>query len=253
MSAGQSFLGGTMSVRTFFTAAVTAVVLSATSAFAATSNFDGNYDVLNANGGEHGVWLNRFLIDSNGNTLSGNYNYWGIADGSFVYDGMNATLTADVVNYGDSDLTLTLNMDLTRTLTAPASPKCEQGGCDTSDWEYFTIDPTATLTGYGDLAGLVLEMTEHPSVGVHPPQIGIGANSKTNSELGFAVWFDWTVTSGANGVAGSDYGFDGTSLGNSQHGDINIALAPVPLPAGAVLLFTGLAGLGVMRRRRKTS
>jgi hypothetical protein len=32
--------------------------------------------------------------------------------------------------------------------------------------------------------------------------------------------------------------------------DINITATPVPLPAGAVLMLSGLAGLGVMRRRR---
>lgn len=35
--------------------------------------------------------------------------------------------------------------------------------------------------------------------------------------------------------------------------DINITATPVPLPAGALLMLTGLAGFGVMRRRNKTS
>lgn len=75
-----------------------------------------------------------------------------------------------------------------------------------------------------------------------PFQVGVGANDK-NSGFSASVRFSWTVTENTTHFQIAD------SSGH-QHGDLNVNLAPVPLPVSGWLLIAGVAGLRAMRRRQ---
>ncbi len=113
------------------------------------------------------------------------------------------------------------------TTTAPAgSPKkefsasayIENGGpIDSAGWWYYTA-LTGTLTGTGNYAGAVINITNTgPAF-----QVGYGANNK-NSHYGFSGWFNWTVAQQPSA---------GGSLTATGQGDINSDLIECP-PATA--------------------
>ena len=103
----------------------------------------------------------------------------------------------------------------------------------------------ATLTGFGSLAGAVIELTQRPDATTYPLQVGYSGDNKNRDEFGASVWFDWVVTSGSSL-------FDKAS----GVGDVNILLKPdpdfniIPLPATGFLLLGALGGLAVFRRRK---
>ncbi|ABG33001.1 VPLPA-CTERM sorting domain-containing protein [Roseobacter denitrificans] len=112
-----------------------------------------------------------------------------------------------------------------------------------------------TMMGTGILAGLNLSVTRLPENGSDATQVGSspaagirGANNK-NENLGMANWFKIAVTSSNCGTFCTNNASDISSLAGRQ-GDINVDLAPVPLPAGMLLLLTGIGGLAAARRRK---
>ncbi|MEM6409596.1 MAG: VPLPA-CTERM sorting domain-containing protein [Pseudomonadota bacterium] len=174
---------------------------------------------------------------------------WSFDPGAnFEFDGSTATLSAIASNVGVDALKIAI--DMTFNVTPTQTPYCQQGGpkdCsgqsfDTSEWTYFTV-ASSTWTGLGDMAGIIIDITSDAG---HNPQAGIGANA-LDGDLGFSMWFDWTASGTATSANASNYTFN-TSGGTSAT-DINIDLAPVPLPAAGWLLVAGLAGLGALRRR----
>lgn len=218
---------------------MTAFVLSVSSVAAATWN--GTYDVSKYVGGKHGLWLQGFFTDGSGS------NYWGVVDGTLTVDDHGAQLDMSVKNHTNHGYIGDLSVSFTNT-AAPASAKCEYGACpDTSDWRFFDI-AAGSFTGGADLIGMILEIGLFPDTGVLPGQIGIGTNSKNNYELGLASWNSWMVKSepDATDIAEIDFRSETTS---GQHGDINISLSAVPLPAAGWLLIAGLGGLAMARRK----
>ncbi|QJF52049.1 VPLPA-CTERM sorting domain-containing protein [Roseobacter ponti] len=237
-----------MRIKGTIAAAATAVLISASGLMAATTGmFEGEYDVSNADNGQHGVWLKNFITGH-----GGAYNYWGVEQGHLSYHDGEARLTATVENQGDNSLQLYLDMVFMTRHDFAGAPKCEWGdGCPPSaaDWEYFSIS-SGTLSGIGSLSGLELTLSQFPdpSYADHPPQLGVGANSKSKTELGFASWLAW---SGLDASGNQLYDFDMHSqVYSGQHGDINIALEAVPLPAAGWLLFAAVGGLAAAGRRK---
>lgn len=231
-----------MSFKKTIAAAMAALMLTASGALASTWN--GHYDVSNFAGGNHGLWMKDFVRHT-----PGKFNYWGVTDGSLNYVGTTATLKMDVKNHGDSALEGTVHMEFEKRDFA-GTPKCEYGACPASaaNWDFFSIT-AGSFAGSGALNGLNLKLTEFPKNADIPPQLGIGANSKNKTEMGLATWLTWSIVGDDNTFAGYTFDWRSDTYMPGQHGDINIALAPVPLPAAGWLLIAGLGSMALARRK----
>ncbi|MEM7470855.1 MAG: VPLPA-CTERM sorting domain-containing protein [Pseudomonadota bacterium] len=201
----------------------------------------GKYAALDYNG-------SRSIFSTNSSDFvegTGVGTQWSFDEGSyFSYDGSTASLSAIASNVGVSALKIAIEMTFD---VATGTPYCQSISCaslPTADWTYFTVSSSSWI-GMGDMAGIVIDVTSDPR---HNPQAGIGANA-LDGDLGFSMWFDWTASGTATSPNASKYTFN-TSGGTSAT-DINIDLAPVPLPAAGWLLLAGLGGMGYMGRRKK--
>ena len=211
-------------------------ILSGAAASAATMYNAGTYDVSSVQTGsnDHTLWLVDFMG-------SGDDRYWQFLDGSnaLVVDENGATLTATAYQNTNPDNQLLLSMDLTR-IAGPGAggPKCGGDCSDISGWTYYDYI-TATLTGVGDLAGIILNLEIRPindfGVPTIPFQLGLGANDK-DASFGGSSWFTWTEVGGER----------------SGHGDVNISVSAVPLPMPALMLLTGLGVFGFVQRRQQS-
>ncbi|MBG6208223.1 hypothetical protein IWQ49_002883 [Labrenzia sp. EL_126] len=206
-------------------------------------SYAGSYETESVNTGFnlHTFWLP--------NLLDGASSYWQFdtAGGSFNYDGSTAKLTGTIVNNTDSTKKFDVDVNLNFTQKGGRTAKCELGGACSSlqyanqenFFEYFSYG-SATLTGLGMLAGLLLDLTEAPADGKYPPQLGYGANNKNIDEFGLSTWFFWNTT-----------GTNAALKNASGQGDINIELTPVPVPAALPLLAGGLGLMTFMGWRRR--
>ncbi len=155
------------------------------------------------------------------------------------YDDGSASLSGIAYNPLDTDQSYAINIILNgRTSIAPPdSPKrellssayVENGGpVDTDSWYYYSSF-SGTFEGMGELAGNVLQITQRgPAF-----QFGFGANNK-NADFGGSGWF-WAED----------------ASGNRMHGDFNLGMRVVPVPAAIQLMISALAALGFATRRRK--
>lgn len=242
-------------------ALVSAGVLAATSAGAATI-YEGNYNAESVQTGsnQHTVWLPG-LFGNQGNAAR----YWQFDDMGGLFDvaanNATATLTGGIVNNVFADYTMDLQASFTlRNPNVPGTGGPKKGGIKaplTNDivdtWSFFDI-ASATLTGTGLLDGLTLTLKAYPDADTHPFQLGLGANDKDNG-LGASGWFHWVAetTDAYEQRVGTPTVYNSGNSPAGSHGDINIQLEAVPLPAGAWMLIAAIAGLGTMRLRRRSA
>ena len=220
----------------FSLASLAAAAVLAAGVASAAPNYTGTYKATDFSpaAGAHAVWLSQFLG-------GGTSDLWTLQNGRLDVDGTASTaaLTGKIINKDDATKKFALDISLVLDPGAPPSTKCGGGCAGIGTFDYYTYG-ASTLTGAGSLSGLTLGLTQ-----VGPEfQVGDGANDK-NTDFGASGWFAWTILTNTTGV---DYKSSG-ALGT--HGDVNISLSAVPLPAAGLLLLGGLGGLGLMGRHRK--
>lgn len=283
-------------------AALATGIMAGSSAIAGTvpavgdANYEGHYDALSAKTGSnfHTIWLPGLNSASTAITS----NYWQFegansgdgnsgGHGLFVFGtapftasnvastpGVTARLTGTIRNNANSNYKFDVDMAFNWLgRDASRTPKCEYGGnCSDATYQsnadnYDYFGGSGTLTGVGALAGLNLNLTQHPEPSVtdpwgkYPGQLGYAANNKTPDggtfadalqTFGFSMWLKIFV---ASGFADQTLGIDvATNQQLGDHGDINLELdypIPTPIPAALPLFGSGLALLGFMGWRRK--
>jgi len=173
--------------------------------------------------------------------LLGGSRYWQFTDGgTMIVDDNSAQLKGTIQQNGNAGNKLDVDISFAYKQTGTGNGvvgKCG-GGCPAANvntWDYFSYD-TVSMTGTAGslLDGMSIDLTMKPANGKMPPQMGDYANDK-NAGLGFSSWYYWT--SNFNGATKTGYG------------DINVNLVAAPLPAGMLLLLSGLGGLAFLRRR----
>lgn len=214
----------------FFSKLKTICLSAAVTAVMATSSFATVYHATNVTSGsqDHTFYFNP--------AIGGPNKHWQF-DGVGIFTvngsgaGATATLTGEIVQNGSPGNRFGVDLSFQGAAGPNGSGLKCGGGCgDSANWQFFQ-SITGSLTGLaGSVLGTVLDLSHRN--GTPYPQLGNGANDK-NSGYGFSTWFS----------------VDGRS---GQYGDINLNLSPVPLPAGVILLLTGLAGLGAARRFKKS-
>lgn len=212
----------------------------------------GTYDALDYNG-QRSVWTpggtKNFVSGANVGSK------WSMQGGLFTYDGLNASLSGTIVNNGSGTAGDDLQFDVSLSFVqAPAEPGyCQFSGidkgctngpylADPSTWHYFTL-LEGTLQGVVGTAmeGALISLT---SVKAHSPQVGWGANALEELDLGFSMWYTWSVDQGPTFT--SNY-----ALNSGGNGDFNMDLATAPLPAGGLLLLSALGVTAFSARRRR--
>ena len=190
---------------------------------------------VTTNGLDHQLWIVGLL----GGTAD---RYWQFEAGTDLLSVGETGATLTAIAYQNTDPTNRFQLTMTLSETAgTATPKCVGGGhaCDTTGWDFFSI-VNATLTGIGGVVdNMMLTLTQKPSDGSMPAQLGVGANDKRVDVFGFSTWFEWYRT---------DQLAD--NYGRSGYGDVNLELQPVPLPAGVWLLLAGVGAFGAVRGRK---
>ena len=237
-----------------------AVAVAATTAHAGTLQTTYSASSYDTAPGSHSLWASGGL----GSAVGGDFNFSpsGVFK-KFTDSGSGAVvggqLSGNVVSSINASAGFTLNfnydVDFSDFASGPTY-KAEGGSPSEPGDNYFLNLAGGTLVGFGDLAGMNLSVTRRPdpSVASYATQVGTGSNAK-NMNYGMANWLFFKVDScticGTGGIrtAGEIEG---------RAGDININLdllpgapTPVPLPAGGMLLLTGLAGLAAARKGRK--
>ncbi len=165
-----------------------------------------------------------------------------------IYDDGSARLTGRIISdslgadYG-------FNVDIRYQAESSATPKKElrgkaysnKGGpVDTSTWSFYAM-LSGTLTGVGKFAGITHNLFEAPVSGLHPFQVGYGANGK-NVGFGGSGWFFHSDDASVNCKVNQSDCF---------RGDFNVNLAHAPVPAAGLLLPAALGAMGFAARRRR--
>lgn len=225
-------------------------------------SYAGLYDVesVYTHKNPHSFWLPNFLKTTG--TRGSRSHYWQFDEngGAFAYDGNSATLTGTIQNNIRANAFFEVSVSLAFDQRGGRAPKCEFGGraCksaefakQSAEFDYFKLGG-ATLTGAGEMEGLVLELSDRPVNALYPPQLGFGGNNKGFYDFGMSTWFFWDAIQNSKGLP----------LSSDRRGDINIQLAlaeassaspvsQVPLPASLVLFLAALGGLGVAAHGRQ--
>ena len=129
------------------------------------------------------------------------------------------------------------------------------GTQDKYDGVQFFDFASATISGLGDLAGLVYELTVKPNGLAKPPQFGYCGNWY-DCTLGYSNWFFAKRISDATVNQDNDDsndiltfgGLDAYGRDRIMHGDLNINA--VPLPAAGWMLLAGVGAIAATRRKK---
>lgn len=111
-----------------------------------------------------------------------------------------------------------------------------------ASWDFFEMAGPQTLTGFGNLSGLDITITQYPGDGSKPFRIGEGANWFDLNQYGGSGWF--SVSSILNNSNAKTNGV--------SRGDFNLDLVAVPEPSTVFLMGLGLVGVGLTRRLKKS-
>ena len=245
-----------MILRKALAAGALMVLLGSGPSFAAT------YSATSAvgSGADHSLWISGGIGGGIGSDF--NFSPAGIFDINPLGVG---TLTGLVESQSlaGTGFSVAFNYDLS---AAPFTPsfKSENGSAAGPDIRY-TYLTGGTLTGTGELDGVVLSVDAKPVSGPYAVQFGsalpntIGPNNK-NQNRGLAHWLMIStvdINSCVTNFCANNSGALDNLLG--RQGDINIDLAldpnqnipEVPLPATLPLFLGGLGLLGILNRRRK--
>ena len=208
---------------------------------------NGTYTLSSAigSGSDHSVWLTVFTQKKHRDFDFGE-------GASFVLDDDGALLTGDVFADNGREGGFTINFEYTTDLPTYASAdgeptfKSENGSQENASTSYLHL-VSGQLTGFGvyENANFVATAFPDPENEAYATQLGFGANNK-NDNLGLANWF--TITAAADCTSWVCDQAEG-----EVRGDVNIDLAPVPLPAAGFLLLAALGGMGVAGRRARKS
>jgi hypothetical protein len=79
------------------------------------------------------------------------------------------------------------------------------------NWDYYTIDRSSQIIGYGSLECTVLNLTNGPPNLYYGYQVGIQSNNY-NTDYGSGAWFNYTGTFMQNGVPSTSGGSGDVAL-----------------------------------------
>jgi len=202
------------------------------------TDFDLNqYGLLFTSGSLPGT-DNRYAFDGNG--------------GEFItYANGTARLTGTLENKSNPFLKLELNVRFTN--RKDWGEWSAQGGKAKGahlgpfmTWDFFEIDSIqSTIIGKGNLAGEVFSISHMPASREYGPQLGEGANDRTNN-YGMSGWWFFTTASGNYSGTG-DFNMN---LENCQ--TVTTPIAPIKLGAMAMLEGPYDPASGVMHTHLKT-
>lgn len=219
-----------------------------------------------------GVEIGLGWLGSLGSGLSASFSVQD--EGIFqVFDDDTATLSATFFNNNDSSTGFDVVLNMDSTYPNNQAPEFKGAFADVADpGNVRFFDPeSGTVSGFGAaLAGLDLEIGRFPGFdpanpnptdpddeitafqfggGVPIPEVR-GVNQH-NADFGFSVWLQAiSVTNNTCAICSNPeianiVGEQFDIVGNLQE------VSAVPLPAGSLLLLSGLGAMGVVRRRRK--
>ena len=196
-------------------------------------------------GADHSLWISTGINDDIGSDFD--FDPAGLFT---LFDDGTATLTGTVISQDDNTSGFKLSFNYDNHFDFVPQFKSENGSVSTPD-TFFRDLEGGSLIGFGQLDGLNLSVTRRPADGPYATQIGPGtdtnngANNK-NQNFGMAHWLTLIVEDKDCDICKYD---DFRNL-NHKQADINIDLAPVPLPATALFMISGVLGLLGFQRRK---
>jgi len=150
----------------------------------------------------YSVFLGSFAGEAFYESVAGTATH--LDDGTFVLS--QTVVASDNPNAGWTiDVAFTEGLNWTDWMNTPGAQSyryvCGTQVNDHENWLYH-IMTSGTMTGWGDYAGSVLNLTHQPSNFYYAMQEGFGANNK-NSNYGYSADFFYTGTLNGNPVSGT--------------------------------------------------
>ncbi|MFT5184790.1 MAG: putative Zn-finger protein, partial [Flavobacteriales bacterium] len=182
---------------------------------------DSDCNIMNSENEFYNEDWGMLLMQEEGDLPSEYY----FSEGDFLtYPDGSAHITGQLVSYNNASAGFDvdvwfedgLHWDNWSTQDFPTSYKddFDLGLDHYQDWWYFILEEgSATLTGYGNYAGSMLELSHAPSNHYYGFQLGIAANN-VNSEYGAGGWFHYEGIFVENGespvevIGAGDFAFD---------------------------------------------